>query len=143
MKVRDIMTKDPACVTLETSLHDVAHLMFDQDCGSIPVTESKDSKIPVGVITDRDITIRTVAHGKNPLNMIAGEVMTDSVITVAPDATVEDCVDRMETNKLRRVLVVDENREICGIVAQADIALRAEPGETAELLKDVSRAAGA
>lgn len=143
MKVKEIMTENPTCANLNTSLHDVAQIMVEQDCGSVPVTESEETRIPIGVITDRDITIRTVAHNKNPLHMIAGEVMTENVITTTPEETVEECVNKMENNQIRRVPVVDDDGNICGIVAQADIALQAQPTETAELVKDVSMAATA
>ncbi len=141
MKVKEIMTKNPTCATLNTSLDDVARIMLEHDCGSVPVTETEETRIPMGVITDRDIVIRTVAHKKNPLHMIAGEVMTETVITVTPEMNVEDCLDIMENNQIRRVPVVDDAGNICGIVAQADIALQGLPAETAELVKDVSMAA--
>lgn len=138
MKVEEIMTKEPACVTLETSLHDVAQLMMDYDCGCIPVFEEEGDKKPIGVITDRDITIRTVAHNKNPLNMIVGEAMSDNIITVTPETSLEDCCQVMERNQIRRVPVVDEEGNLQGIVAQADIAQQASAKETAELVKDIS-----
>jgi CBS domain-containing protein len=138
MKVAEIMTKNPAFATLDTSLHDVAQMMLENDCGCIPVTENEENRKPLGMITDRDIAIRTVAHNKNPLNMIAGEVMTDSVVTVTPDANIEECVGAMERNQIRRIAVVDETGNLCGIVAQADIARTAPLYETAELVKDVS-----
>ena len=72
--------------------------------------------------------------------MVVGEVMTDNVITVTPDASVEDCVAVMEKNQIRRVAVVDGEGNLCGIVAQADIARKAPAFETAELVKDVSAA---
>ncbi len=138
MKIEEIMTKSPAYATLETSLHDVAQLMVDNDCGCIPVIEAEGNKKPIGVITDRDITIRSVAHNKNPLNMIVGEIMIDNVITGTPDMSVEDCCLAMENNQIRRLAIVDDDGELQGIVAQADIALRAPLSETAELVKDIS-----
>ena len=143
MKIEEIMTKNPKFCTDTTSLHEVAQMMLENDCGCIPVVENAENKKPIGMITDRDITIRTVAHNKNPLQMIAGEVMTDSVITVTPAMNVEECCQKMERNQIRRVAVVDENGACCGIVAQADIARTAPMFETAELVKDVSLAARA
>ena len=141
MKVKEIMKESPVFATLNTSLHDVAQLMMDNDCGCIPVVENRDSRKPLGVITDRDITLRTVAHNKNPLVMVAGEVYTDNVYTVTPETSVEDCIAKMETNQIRRMVVVDDDGNLCGIVAQADIARQAPERETAELVKDVSAAA--
>ena len=83
MKVEEIMTKNPACCTADSKLQEVAQMMVTNDCGCIPVVENEESKKPIGMITDRDITIRTVAEGKNPLDLTAGDVMSDQVITVA------------------------------------------------------------
>jgi uncharacterized membrane protein/CBS domain-containing protein len=145
MKVSEIMTKDPTYCVPTTGLKDVAQMMLEHDCGAIPVIENPETKKPVGVVTDRDITIDTVAHGKNPLHMTAGEIMTFPVLTVTPDTSVDDCCTKMEDNMVRRMVVVDQNGSCCGIVAQADIARNAPQFETAELVKDISmmaRAAG-
>jgi len=138
MKIENIMTRNPAFCTLNTSLHDVAQMMADNDCGCIPVMEDENSKMPMGMITDRDIVLRTLAHNKNPLNMIAGEVMTDDVFSVTPEATVEDACEMMERNRIRRLPVVTDKGELVGMLAQADIAIAAPEKETAHLVKEVS-----
>jgi CBS domain-containing protein len=140
MLVREIMTENPACCTPETSLQDVAQMMVDHDCGCIPVVENDSSKIPVGVITDRDITCRIVAQGKNPLDLTAGDAMTASVVAVTPDTTLEDCCNLMEEKQIRRIAVVDDKGACCGILAQADIASNAGDSKTAEVVQEVSRA---
>jgi CBS domain-containing protein len=139
MKVKEIMSKDPACCTRESSLQDVAILMSEHDCGEIPVVDNMQSKRPVGVVTDRDITIRTVALGKNPLELRARDCMSSPAVTVTPETTVDDCCALMEDNQLRRVPVVDESGCCCGIVSQADIARNASKKDAGELVKDVSR----
>ena len=138
MKISEVMTKNPAHCFDTTSLVDVAKMMAECDCGSIPVVDGPDTKKPIGTITDRDITIRTIAHSKNPLTMVAGEVMTTNPVTVREDATFEEACEAMENAQIRRILVVDKDGACCGIVAQADIALKAGERETAELVKDVS-----
>lgn len=139
MQVRDVMTENPAVCTPDTSLQEVAGLMVEHDCGCIPVVDSRASRKPVGVITDRDITCRTVAQGKNPLEMTAGDCMTNSAETVTPEMSLEECCEVMEQNQLRRILVLDESGACCGIVAQADIAKYAPARETAEVVKDISQ----
>lgn len=139
MQVRDVMTENPAVCTPDTSLQEVAGLMVEHDCGCIPVVDSRASLKPVGVITDRDITCRTVAQGKNPLEMTAGDCMTNSAETVTPEMSIEECCEVMEQNQLRRILVVDESGACCGIVAQADIAKYAPAQETAEVVRDISQ----
>jgi len=140
MNVKEIMTKDPACCTADENLQEVARMMVDNDCGCIPVVEDTSSKKPVGTITDRDIIIRTVAEGKNPMEMSAGDVMSSHTKTVTPETSVEDCCNLMEDNQIRRVLVVDDNGGCCGIVAQADVAVKAGERKTAEVVQQVSRA---
>jgi CBS domain-containing protein len=139
MKVTDIMTKDPACCEPETPLQEVAKLMLVNDCGEIPVVDSRRTMRPVGVVTDRDIVVRCVAEGKNPLEADAGDVMSSPVVTVTPDMDLDEVGDMMEEHQVRRIPVVDEAGAICGIVAQADIARHAHPREVAEVVREVSR----
>jgi CBS domain-containing protein len=142
MNVAEIMTKDPACCTPDTGLQEVAQMMVDCDCGCVPVVDSKDSKMPVGMITDRDITVRVVAKGQNPLDMTAQDAMTTTVASITPDTSLEECANVMEESQIRRVAVVDENGALCGIVAQADIANNAGGRTTAEVVQEVSKTAG-
>lgn len=140
MLVREIMAENPACCTEDTNLQKVAQMMVDNDCGCIPVVESHAHKKPIGMITDRDITVRTVARGKNPLDLTASDAMSNNVAAVTPDTTVDDCCKIMEEKQIRRVAVVDENGICCGMVAQADIAIHANNRETAEVVEEISRA---
>jgi CBS domain-containing protein len=137
MRVRDIMSKDVAFCGPDTSLPEVARMMVDKDCGEIPVVDA--SRVPIGVITDRDITCRAVAKGKNALELRAEDCMTSPAVTVAPEASLEECCRVLEDNKVRRVPVVDEAGACCGMVSQADIALHAPRAETAEVVRTVSQ----
>ena len=83
-KVKEIMTEKPACCTSHTSLQAVAKMMCDNDCGEIPVVDDLETLKPVGVITDRDITCRAVAVGKNANELTASDSMTSHCITVTP-----------------------------------------------------------
>lgn len=138
LKIQDIMTPDPVCCTPDTGLGSVAQLMCHNDCGEIPVVDNQMDKKPVGVITDRDITCRAVAEGKNPFELRAGDCMTTPCITVTPDMSIEECVEVMEIHKIRRVVVIDPTGRICGIVAQADIAKHGAERQTARVVKEVS-----
>lgn len=141
MNVKDVMTANPACCTPETGLQEVAQMMVDNDCGCIPVVDGPDTKMPVGMITDRDITCRVVAKGQNPLDLTAQDAMTTTVVSVTEDTSLEECCDLMEESQIRRVAVVDENGACCGIVAQADVATNATEKTTAEVVQEVSKAA--
>ncbi|HET6603043.1 MAG TPA: CBS domain-containing protein [Xanthomonadaceae bacterium] len=142
MKVKDVMTANPTCCTPSTPLREVARMMVDCDCGEIPVVENEGSRHLVGVLTDRDITVRTVAQGINPLETTAGEVMTGSPISVTPATEMDDCCNLMEENRIRRVPVLDESGSLCGIVSLADVALRGrDRKDTLEVVKEVSQPA--
>ncbi|HKZ81591.1 MAG TPA: CBS domain-containing protein [Pyrinomonadaceae bacterium] len=143
MEVKEVMTVDPACCTERTSLQEVAQMMVDHDCGEIPVVENKTSKLPIGVITDRDIVCRTVAKGLNPLDLAVVDCMTRHCVTVTPEMTIDECSRILEENQIRRVPVVDADGSCCGIVSLADLALHARRGVVAEVVKDVSEPSAA
>ena len=136
MKVEDIMTDSPITCMKDTSLQQAARWMVDGDCGALPVVNSENK--PVGVITDRDITCRTVAKGLNPLTMTVSDCMTTPCVTVTPDTPLDECCRVLEENQIRRVPVVDASGACCGIVALADIARHAAEREAGEVVKEVS-----
>jgi len=137
MDVRSVMTPNPACCGPDTTLQQAAQLMQQHDCGQIPVVG--DGQL-VGVITDRDIAVRAVAQGRDAGARV-GDYMTAPVTTVKPDCTLEDCCNLMESNKIRRVVVVDDQGGVAGIVAQADVARSGRDAKTAEVVKEVSEPA--
>jgi CBS domain-containing protein len=139
LRVKDVMTPDPVCCTPETTLQEAARLMVEHDCGEIPVVDSLETMKPIGVITDRDITCRTVAQGKNPLEMTVRECMSSPSVIVTPEATLETCCETMEASLVRRIPVVDETGRCCGIVSQADIAKNAAKEDTAQVVKRLSQ----
>lgn len=138
MQVKDIMTADPACCAPNEPLEHAARLMVDYDCGEIPVVESRESLRPIGVITDRDITCRTVAKGLNPLEMQVADCMSTPLVAVRPEDDVFECYRLMEENQVRRLPVVDAGGTCVGIVALADIAKHSSRADSGEVLKDVS-----
>lgn len=140
MQISEIMTRDPACCTRDTSLQEVAHMMVDCDCGAVPVVDSQSSRKPAGIITDRDIVTRSMAEGKNPMQMRTEDVMTSPALYMSPENTVQECVRFMEDNQVRRILVVDDNESVVGIVAQADLAQEhVLAGHAEEFLEELSQ----
>ena len=137
--VRDVMTADVEVCTPQTELYYVARMMAERDVGAIPVVESTDTMKPVGIITDRDIVVRVLAKRQDPNDLRCGDCMTSDALTVTPDTSLNDCLDRMEERQVRRMIVVDQAGRCCGIVAQADIARKAPEDETAELVRDISQ----
>ena len=143
MQVKDVMTADPACCISATTLQEVAKMMIEYDCGEIPVVDSEETRIPIGVITDRDIVCRTVARGLNPLDLTVADCMSKPCVTVTPDISIEECSRILEENKIRRVPVVDALGSCCGIVALADIALHTRRSMVSEVVKAVSEPSAA
>ena len=138
MQVKEVMTSDPACCTADTPLPQVARMMIENDCGEIPVVENHSSKLPIGVVTDRDIVCRTVANGINPVELTAADCLSKPIVTVTPDTSLEECCRIMEEKQIRRVPVVDARGACCGIVSLADIALRTQKSVAGEIVKEVS-----
>lgn len=141
MQVQEIMTANPACCTPDTDLQTVASLMVSNNCGAIPVVDDPNTKRLQGIVTDRDITCRTLARGKDPMSLTARDCMTWVPTTVTADATIEDCFRIMEDQHVRRIPVVDQNGCCGGIVALADIAKSAPVLDCAEVVREISMAA--
>jgi CBS domain-containing protein len=123
---------------METSLEEVPRMMVQCDCGEIPVVERQDLRKIVGVVTDRDIVARAVAKGLNPLALSAAAVLSSPAVTIGEHDDVDEVIRVMETHQIRRVPVVDQNGEICGIVSLADIARHDSRKQTGELVREVS-----
>ena len=134
---KEIMTPAPQCCSGETTLNDVANLMVEADCGEIPITDGSNRLI--GVITDRDIVTRAVAKGKNTASVTAAECMSEPVVVVNQDTTLEDVLAVMEENQIRSVPVVDESGCCFGIISQADVALCTTDNKAGELVREVSK----
>lgn len=140
MQVKEVMTENPVCCVPQTSLQEVGHLMIENDCGAIPVVDSLEKKKPLGMITDRDIALSTVARGRNALEMTASEIMSYPAIRVSSEATLGECCKAMENEKVRRMIVVNDAGQCTGIVAQADIVRNAPMFEAVGMVREVSHA---
>lgn len=136
MKVRDIMTKNVTYVNPATTVSETAHLMQMHNVGAIPVC---DQSGVVGIVTDRDIVVRTVATGKNPQMTAVKDVMTKGVSSVSPDMDIKDVTKQMANSQIRRVPVI-ENNTLVGIVALGDVAVDAKYNtEVADTLINISK----
>ena len=122
MKAREIMTRDPQCVGPGDSVQQAARIMRDADVGIVPVVEEGSDRRLRGVITDRDIAVRCVAEGRDG-NCRVSDLMSNDLVTVRPEDDVRQVMERMKTEQVRRIPVVDDNNQLVGIIAQADIAL--------------------
>ena len=138
MQVKEMMTPNPACCTSDTSLPNVARMMVVKDCGEIPVIENTITRIPIGVITDRDIVCRIVAKDLNPLDLTAADCMTQAIVTVTPEMSLEECCKIMEEKLIRRLPVVDDRGACVGIISVADIALHTGKNVAGHIVREVS-----
>ena len=138
MTVATVMTQNPACCTPNSSLTEVARQMVDNDCGEIPVVEDMISRRLAGVITDRDIATRIVAKGKNSGRCEGKRLHDHALRRGQPGYELEDCCEVMETNKIRRVPVVDDKGGVVGIISLADVVRNAAAATTASVVKEVS-----
>ena len=141
MKAKDIMTKNPSCVTPDSRVQDAARLMKSENVGIIPVVESHGSKKLVGVITDRDIAIRVVADGVASSNSSVRDVMTSNVQTSAPGDSVKDVMELMGREQVRRIPIVEKG-ELVGIIAQADIVREADDKRAERTVEKISEPGG-
>ena len=132
MKVQDVMTKDPACVTPGATIREAAQLMQRENTGVVPVVDKKEAKRLVGVVTDRDIAIRVVAEGRNSDTLVSEVMSSTKLATCSPNDDVDDVMEAMASEQVRRIPIVDERGSLVGIVAQADILRRANNDRKAE-----------
>lgn len=135
MMIMDIMTSAPVCCRPDTRLNEVAKLMLEHDCGAIPVCGG--TRI-AGIVTDRDITCRALARGKNPFEVPVRDIMTTDVFTVTETDDVDKALHLMETRQVRRIPVM-RGGEVVGIVSLADLATTLPGPKVAELLESVSK----
>lgn len=138
--VRDIMTDAPATCSVNDDLGAVAQAMATHDCGAIPVVDEAPPRKPRGIVTDRDIVMRTVAEAIDPLKMKAADVMTNGAFAVAADDPAEACLEVMRDYRVRRVVVVDETGACCGIVSLADVARHLGATPAGEVLEHIANA---
>jgi CBS domain-containing protein len=136
-RVRDVMTSNPECVTEKDSLRDAARIMKSADTGVVPVV---DGKKVIGLVTDRDIVVRVIADGKDPMKASVRDAMTTGVRTVKEDMPLDQVLDLMSNAQIRRVPVVNASNEIIGIVSVGDLTEQASRGEVGEAVKEISQA---
>jgi CBS domain-containing protein len=137
-QVAEIMSADVAWCTADTALSEAARLMRDHDCGAIPVVDDGLLRRPIGVITDRDLALRAVAEGRDPNQVPVRECMSLPVATAHRAASLGQVTRIMEDTKLRRVVIVDDDGRLCGIVAQADLAREAPQADVGAVVREVS-----
>ena len=138
MKVSDVMTRDVETVRPEQTVREAASFMLSSDAGSIPVTEGDRL---IGMITDRDIAVRGVAHGHGPDTPVR-ELMTSGIVCARIDDDVEEVATRMAEAQVRRLPVLDDDERLCGIVSLGDLSREADDDCAEQALEGVSAPGG-
>jgi CBS domain-containing protein len=122
MKANDLMTKNPACITPQTTAQEAAGLMEREDVGSLPVVESRDSMRLTGIVTDRDLALRVLGKGLPASTLISSVMSSGNLACVRAEDDLDKVEELMAKHQVRRVPVVDQNNCVCGMIAQADLA---------------------
>jgi CBS domain-containing protein len=136
MQVHDVMSKDVKIVSPTDTIDKAANLMRQIDCGALPVGENDRL---VGIVTDRDITLRAVAKGKAPVQTTVRDVMSPEIKYVFEDETTEAAAQNMSRLQVRRLPVLNRQKRLVGIVALGDLAVKQDGPAPAAALKGVSR----
>jgi CBS domain-containing protein len=139
MKVKDVMTRGAECTRPDATLREAAGRMKALDVGSLPVC---DNDRLVGMLTDRDITVRATGEGVPPALGQVRDIMTPQVISCFEDQEVGDAARLMEQNQVRRLVVLNRDKRLVGIVSLGDLAVKAgDERLTGEALEQVSEPA--
>ena len=133
--IQQIMTPGVEVIQRDATIQHAAERMRALDVGSLPVA---DGKALAGMVTDRDIAVRGVASGMIPQEALVSDVMTEDVRWCLETDTVEQVLDQMGDAQVRRLAVLNEAREVVGIVALGDLATR-QSGDTDEALREISQ----
>jgi CBS domain-containing protein len=120
MQLKDIMTRSVEIIAADASLVDAARKMEEKGVGFLPVVE--DGRV-VGVITDRDITIRAVSRGLDPEQTTVEETMTQRIVSLPEVTNVEDATELMEQRRVRRLIITNETEALSGVVSLDKLSL--------------------
>jgi CBS domain-containing protein len=124
MKVKEIMAPNPKAIWLTESLTDAARLMWENDCGVLPII--KDGRKVIGMITDRDICMAMAIREQHPSAVSVEEVMTGHVYAVNPEDEVDQALQAMQEHKIRRLPVLNAEGELEGMLSMNDVVLNAK-----------------
>jgi CBS domain-containing protein len=146
MQVNEVMTTNPTCCIPSDTAQTAAIIMRDEDTGIVPIVERKGSPKVIGVVTDRDLCIGVLAEtptgteGLSPANVPVERCMTRQVVFCKANDDLDKVLDLMQENQVRRILVVDGQDTLLGVVSMADLMNRGKvsKGETTETLKRIS-----
>ena len=136
--VRDVMHEGCECIAENQSVLEAAKRMEQLDIGAMPIC-GQDDRLK-GMITDRDIVVKVLAQDKDPATTMAGELAQDRLTCVRADAPIDHALSLMQEHKVRRLPVLDENKRLCGMITEADIATHMPQEQTGEMVSAIAAA---
>ena len=131
-QIRELMTPNPVTLPGTASVHEAARAMRDRQIGDVIVIEHDQV---CGIVTDRDIVVRTVAETQDPATTTLADICSHNLLTVTPTDSVEEAVRLMRTHAIRRLPVVDGGQAV-GIVSLGDLAVERDPGSALGEISD-------
>lgn len=136
-KLKEVMTKSPRYIDPSASLVDAAKQMLELDLGFLPVGDGKKLR---GILTDRDIVTRAVASGSDPKTTKVSDFLTDEVLYAYDDQDVEFALKTMQSKQVRRLVIVNRDKDFVGVVSLGDLATRINDDQSkAKALEAVSK----
>jgi CBS domain-containing protein len=136
--VREAMHEGCECIGENQSVLDAAKRMEQLDIGAMPIC-GQDDRLK-GMITDRDIVVKVLAHDMDPATTMAGELAQDRLVCVRADASIDRALSLMEEHKVKRLPVIDESKRLCGMITEADIATHMPEEKTGEMVGAIAAA---
>jgi CBS domain-containing protein len=136
-KITEVMSSNPCAIEADKPVAYAAKMMKQEDVGLAPIVEGDRL---VGTLTDRDIVTRVVAEGKDPESVTVREVASTDLVTVDPQQDLDEALQLMARNQVRRLPVVEEDGRLVGVVAQADVAREGKDKQTGEVVQKISEA---
>jgi CBS domain-containing protein len=136
--VRDAMHEGCECVGENQSVLDAAQRMEQLDFGAMPIC-GQDDRLK-GMITDRDIVVKVLAQGKDPATTMAGELAQERLVFIRADAPIDQALSLMQEHKVRRLPVLDEDKRLCGMLSEGDIATHMPEEKTGEMVGTIAAA---
>ncbi len=136
-QVKDALSREVRYCDRQTSLKEAADKMKSYDIGALPVVENE--KV-VGLLTDRDMVVRTISEGHDPNKATVGDSMTEGVVTAYEDDSIESAAELMKKNQIRRLVVLNRDDQLAGVCSLGDLAtLDIAPEKKADVVEEVSK----
>jgi CBS domain-containing protein len=136
--VREVMSSDCECIGENDTLLDAAKQLAQLDVGAMPIC-GEDDKLK-GMLTDRDIVVKALAQGKDPGSTKAGDLGEGKPVVIGVEDSIDDALKAMKDNKIRRLPVIDDEKRLCGIVSQGDLATNIDEEKVGDLVETISAA---